>query len=280
MLIMNRKWHYILVCLISIVTISFSCTNDDNEIVDFPKENEPSSLFNERLFICHRGLDGYPENTLVAIEAAINAGYKAIECDIEITKDGIPVLSHDKTIDRCSNGRGRISDMTYLDLLQYDFGSWKDSRFTGEKIPTLDEVLKQCKKYNVILELDLAGKIPGERIDTIYNVVANNDMLDLTLFTARDNQLKVFLSQKKDVCISISGVYNLDIAMSSLYLRDYSMYSNFSLPADSVKKEIVEYAHTTGVKVKTWPVDEASKAKMLFNMGVDYIQTNVLGPEL
>lgn len=258
---------------------SLSCSIEDSStLIDETEELVPSSLFMERFFICHRGLDGYPENTLVAIEAAIKNGYKAVECDIEITKDGIPVLSHDKTIDRCSNGEGKISDMTYEELLQYDFGSWKDLRFIGEKIPTLEEALKICKKYGVILELDLAGKIPGGQIDTVYKVVEKNKMQGFALLTAREYQLKEFLTEKKNVCVSISGIYNLTNAKDALYIKELSEYCNFSMPSDSVNQAIIDYSHANGIKVKIWPVDDVNEANMLFNMGVDYIQTNILGP--
>ena len=123
-----------IILLFSITSVFFSCSNDDNSIESIEFEIKPSTQFNEKFLICHRGLDGYPENTKIAIESAIKAGYRAVECDIAITKDSIPVLSHDRTIDCCSNGEGRISDMTYQELLQYDFGTWKDERFAGEKI--------------------------------------------------------------------------------------------------------------------------------------------------
>lgn len=114
----NMKKLHVLFCFL----LLFSCSKEDNsyEITEI----DPSKYFNHNLLIAHRGLAGYPENTYTAILAAIDAGYKAVECDIARTSDGVYVLSHDWTIDRCSNGKGKISEMTYDELLKFDFGSW------------------------------------------------------------------------------------------------------------------------------------------------------------
>ena len=70
----------------------------------------------------HRGFSGkYPENTLLAFEKAIEAGAEGMEFDVQLTKDGELVIIHDETIDRTSNGSGRVKDFTYEELLQYDF---------------------------------------------------------------------------------------------------------------------------------------------------------------
>lgn len=133
------------VIIIFVLLGLMSCTNEDNPNVFV--EFDPTVFFNEKLLIAHRGLaNDYPENTYESIKAAIAHGFKWIECDIAITKDKIPVLSHDWTIDRCSTGKGNVYDMTYNELLQYDFGSWKGEQFKGIKIPKLIDILKLCKE--------------------------------------------------------------------------------------------------------------------------------------
>lgn len=90
----------------------------------------------------HRGICArYPENTLISFEAAIRAGVDLIEFDVNITKDGVPVVIHDNTIDRTSDHEGLTRDYTLEQLKTFDFGSHKDAAFAGTPIPTLDEVL-------------------------------------------------------------------------------------------------------------------------------------------
>lgn len=105
--------------------------------------------------VAHRGYSSVaPENTLPAYKLAKQNGFNYVECDICWTSDNIPVLSHDTTIDRCSNGTGSIASMTLAQLKTYDFGSWKSSAYTGTKIPTFEEFIELCRDLGLYPYLD------------------------------------------------------------------------------------------------------------------------------
>ena len=94
----------------------------------------------------HRGYNTVaPENTIPAFILSKKNGFKYVECDVSFTSDGVPVLLHDSTIDRTSDGSGSIASMTYAQAAQYDYGSWKSSAYAGTHLPTLDEFLLTCK---------------------------------------------------------------------------------------------------------------------------------------
>jgi len=97
----------------------------------------------KKMLIAHRGLSAtYPENTLPAFEQALKLNIDAIEFDVRMTRDGVPVLSHDERIDRCGSGKtGLIRDFTFEELRKLDFGAWKSPEFAGTRIPTLFELL-------------------------------------------------------------------------------------------------------------------------------------------
>lgn len=100
--------------------------------------------------IAHRGYSSMaPENTLPAFILAKQKGFNFVECDVSFTNDDVAVLLHDDTIDRTSNGSGKISELTYNELLQYDFGSYKSNTYTGTKIPTFMEFIDLCKKIGL-----------------------------------------------------------------------------------------------------------------------------------
>lgn len=110
--------------------------------------------------ICaHRGAsDTHPENTITAFREAIRLGAQMIEFDVATTKDGKLVLMHDRTIDRTTNGSGRPEEWLLVDLKKLDAGSWKNSRFEGEQIPTLGEALDLMPR-NIWLNVHLKSGV-------------------------------------------------------------------------------------------------------------------------
>ena len=107
----------------------------------------------------HRGAsDTHPENTIAAFREAIRLGAQMIEFDVATTKDGKLVLMHDRTIDRTTNGSGRPEEWLLVDLKKLDAGSWKNSRFEGEQIPTLGEALDLMPR-NIWLNVHLKSGV-------------------------------------------------------------------------------------------------------------------------
>jgi len=105
----------------------------------------------------HRGaMDTYPENTVPAFEEAARLGAQMIEFDVYLTKDGELVIIHDPTVDRTTDGTGKVEDFTLAGIKQLDAGSWKDPKFAGVRIPTLKEAL-DVMPLNVWLNVHLKG---------------------------------------------------------------------------------------------------------------------------
>ena len=114
--------------------------------------------------ISHRGANMVaPQNTLPAFKKSFEIGCDGVETDIHLTKDGVPVLCHNFTIDDTSTGKGAIKDMTLEELLQFDFGSYKGEEYKDTKIPLLEDFIKLCKENNVeVLNIELKSEVPGE----------------------------------------------------------------------------------------------------------------------
>ena len=111
----------------------------------------------------HRGVGTeFPEETMCAFRAAVEQGYGMIELDTKFTKDNRCVLLHDRTINRTGRRKdGKavaenlpITDLTLEEVLQWEFGSWKQDSFAGEKIPLLEEVLALAKETGIPLKFD------------------------------------------------------------------------------------------------------------------------------
>src|SRR5260370_34253936 len=103
----------------------------------------------------HRGnADECPENTLASFRSAIELDVDVIECDVHLSDDGGLAVIHDHLLDRTTDGSGLVRDYTMAELKRFDAGSWKDPRFAGERIPSLDEVLAVAQgRVGVAIEI-------------------------------------------------------------------------------------------------------------------------------
>ncbi len=116
------------------------------------------------IVVAHRGsVHLAPENTLAAIEKAIEQGADLIEIDIRQTRDGHLVLMHDATVDRTTDGSGRVADMTLAQIKRLDAGSWFHPRFAGERVPTLAEAL-QAMEGRALPDLDIKDVDPPKLV--------------------------------------------------------------------------------------------------------------------
>jgi glycerophosphoryl diester phosphodiesterase len=106
--------------------------------------------------IAHRGASGHaPENTLAAFREAVKLGATFIETDLHLTRDAQFVAFHDANLQRTTNGTGPVRERTKAELRELDAGRWFDRDFVGEKIPTIEEVLKFGRDNDVVLYLEL-----------------------------------------------------------------------------------------------------------------------------
>ena len=132
--------------------------------------------FAEPIVIAHRGRDATtPENTLAAFRHSIAAGITILETDVRVTKDGEFVLLHDETVDRTTNGRGSIGDLTLAEVQKLDAGS-------GERIPTLREALRLVRETGTSLLLDMK---PGTPVKPVLQLVRSERAEQNVIFGLR-----------------------------------------------------------------------------------------------
>ncbi|SHE64356.1 glycerophosphoryl diester phosphodiesterase [Vibrio gazogenes] len=106
--------------------------------------------------MAHRGYSSQaPENTLAAFQRAIAFGCQWIELDVQLTADHIPVVIHDQTLERCTDGVGKIGELTFSELTQYSAGHWFDQAFSDETVPSLEATLQLAKQHQINLNIEL-----------------------------------------------------------------------------------------------------------------------------
>ena len=135
----------------------------------------------------HRGLIFQaPENTLAGFDACMNLRL-GLELDIQRTKDGVLVLMHDSEVNRTTNGKGKVSEITLAELKKLDAGSWFDIRFKGEKVPTLEEFLFRLARYkesNPLVCVDV--KIDDDQlVEEMVGLARKHQVLEYLMFIGR-----------------------------------------------------------------------------------------------
>src|SRR5512139_1614857 len=126
----------------------------------------------------HRGASAHaPENTLAAFELALAQQADAIELDVKLSADGQVMVIHDSSVDRTTNGHGKVQDMTLAELKALDAGSFFNSQFAGEKIPTLNEVFEAMGKRTFInIELKNHRSHGEDLVETVCMLVKKHQM--------------------------------------------------------------------------------------------------------
>ena len=219
------------------------------------------TLNDSMVSVNHRGWKDAPENTLSAYRESYQQGFKYVECDVQFTKDGVAVLLHDDTIDRTSNGSGTLSQMTYNEVLQYDFGSWKNAKYAGENIPTFYEFISLCKRLELHPYIELKGNMSDEEAKQLIGIVADCNMLDKVSWISFDGG-------------TLSNIAaNCPTARIGWVMSDYQiniLSSNTIAPVESVPDQRVcaEFAYTL-VKDTDNVITHINKLIMIFFI-IDY----------
>lgn len=219
----------------------------------------------------HRGASAYaPENTMSSFKKAFQLGSNGIELDLQKTKDGKIVIFHDKEIDKKSNGTGKISDYTYNELLELDFGSWFGKEFKNEKIVLFEDFMKSVSDKNLILAIEL--KEEGIEKDTleIINKYYNKDNIFITsfLYNALSN------IRKLDNNIKIGWLIGEDINKKNVSELIKISGNQICPPANLVSKEGIKLARENGLSVRLWGVSNEEIMERVYKFDIDGMTVN------
>jgi len=226
------------------------------------------------LVIAHRGANAHaPENTLPAFQKAVELGAHGAENDILLTQDGIVVLSHDVTIDRCSNGTGRIDEMTLAQLREYDFGSWFSPEFAGTQIPTLEEFLEVVAGMGFIL-IELKTNDRDIAAQAVAAVKARG-LMDKTVFQSFD-MAAIQACKAADPAAKIALLYGGGDYDRQIRTDPAAFIAEHRLDAlhpqhTVVTSKLVRACKEAGVPVRTWTVNERNRISAVIGQGVQGI---------
>ena len=227
----------------------------------------------------HRGLSAhYPENTLVAFEAARQESVRWIETDVSMLQDETLIIFHDDRQGRTVSGDKLVADSVWADFAEADAGIWKALAFTGEPVLTLAELLLWRQQQGICLNLEI--KCHGGRQDRMAQrlasalqqtttddiVVSSFDVYFLQLLRQLMPDLR--LASIHDELAQMSEALTKPLSIEAVHLNHILIRS----PDD------VAFFHKKGLDVRAWTVNEVSRAIQLFDWGVDMVISD--DPEL
>ena len=237
-------------------------------------ELETETMEKDFMLIGHRGATGYTdEHTIKGYQMALDKGADYIELDLQLTKDNKLLCMHDSTIDRTTTGTGKVADMT-LSYIQTNFTS-----LNGEPIPSLDDVLNHFgtevkyyietkRPFDVNMDKELLTQlkakgligIGSERFQVIIQSFARESLINI------HNQFS-----------NIPLAY-LTSTFSEAEMDDCLSYGSYAIAPKytTITKELVDLAHSKGLKVHAWTVNTTDEMQSLIQMGVDGFFTNYL----
>ncbi|MBO5879872.1 MAG: hypothetical protein J6Q68_04915 [Clostridia bacterium] len=225
----------------------------------------------------HRGFNTVaPENSMPAFGAAIALGAEEIEFDLWSTKDRVLVSCHDSTLDRVSDGSGKIYDYTYEELLKLDFGVKCGEKYRGLKIPTFEEILQKFAG-RVIMNIHVKiwdANFSDRMIEEIVGLIRKYDCEKHVYFmTTSDEIIKAVMEYAPDICVCVGwdgnkepmSIVDRAIALGAQKVQLFKPYFN---------QESIDKAHRNGIICNVFWADDTEEAIRYREMGIDCILTN------
>ena len=219
----------------------------------------------------HRGASSYrPENTLISFRYGVELGANGIELDLQKTKDGKVVIFHDDVIDNKSNGRGKIADYTYAELLEMDFGAWKGEEFKGTKICLFEDFAKEFLRKDLTFAIEIkAENLEKEALEVIYQY-KKHDKIYISSFKF-DILEKVRALDKE---IKISWLIQEPINEANVE-KLLSIGGNQICPeAKDVTKEGIALAEKNGLGVRLWGVYDEEIMRSVYPLAPEGMTVN------
>lgn len=231
--------------------------------------NSPPQIF------AHRGDSGsVPENTLAAFESAISAGADGVEFDVQRTLDGEIVVIHDESLQRTAGNPAQVGEMALQDLQGLDAGSWFGPQFSGQRVPTLAQVLELLGPTGLIINIELkTNRVPYAGLaGQVLNLVEQFGLMERIILSSFNHHS---LAEAKQLAprVACAAVVETQLLEPWAYVA-YHGFQALHPTHHAITEQVVAQCHAAGLAVRPWTVDEREVAEAMLILGVDGIITN------
>jgi len=231
--------------------------------------------------IAHRGISGrYPENTLVAYQHAIDAKADWIELDVYTTADGVVIVSHDSTADRCTDGHGYFHAMTLEQVKKLDAGSWFDPQFAGLRIPTLEETLDFMGDGRIRICIEIKGDGTANYLRTaraVVEILQRRKILRHVVLASFNHEAlravktwEPLLATSLDPTPQDGSLTPWELCQQVLKYNITAMQHTY----ETLTPEIIDEAHQHGFSLWAWTVNDPDDMRRIVAMEPDAIMTD------
>ena len=249
-----------------------------------PKTHYP--IEREMQVLGHRGARGVaPENTMAGFDVCANLGV-GFELDTQLCFSGEPVVFHDDTLDRCTNGSGRLQDYSLKQLKKLDAGSHFCNRFRGEPIPTLGEVLETYGQQ-VVIDIEIKDESfensPKPLVDAVFKEIDKRNLHERVCITSFNPEALWLMRERCPEILRGQLYYSFGDTQLPIYQREFLRNLGFNNRVQPdwlvprhlmIDADYVERYRKLGYRISTWTVNHPGEMKRLLNLGVDSIITD------
>lgn len=224
--------------------------------------------------IGHRGAAGYaPENTLEGIHTAADMGVEWVELDVKLTKDEIPIIFHDETLDRTTNGSGNVADKTLEELRELEAGSWFGESFAGLKIPTLEEAVEVLIERELGLNLEIKP-CPAREVETAEAAL---DILSHIWDDHDQLLISSFQHVSLETAMDLVPDWHRGLLLPEHWpdnwaeLADYLKVSSLNINGNTCTEDQVASLIELELPIAAYTINEPDRARVLQSWGVGSI---------
>ena len=233
--------------------------------------------FPRPIILAHRGdLAHAPENTLPSFSQAIQKGADGVELDVKLTADGHVIVIHDTTVDRTTNGHGKVASCTLDAIRKLDAGSWFDTKFSNTKIPLLEEVFETVGKDKLInIELTNYNTPKDGLTQKVCELIKKHNNQKQILFSSFfSSNLKIAMQILPDVprgLLAMPGLIGLWARSFGFMFGEYqALHPHIS----NANKEQTQRVHRLKRRVHVWTANTPTEINRLKEFGIDGIFTD------
>ena len=225
-------------------------------------------------WIAHRGAGKLaPENTLAAFRLGASHGFRAFECDVKLSRDGVPFLLHDARLDRTTSARGSAGERDWAELSRLDAGAWHGPAFAGETLASLAAIEQFCIEGGHALNLEIKPT-PGQEVLTGQVVGRLASRQCKTVFSSFQPEA---LSGAAETAPDIPRALLLDALKPGWLLQARALGCAAVVTAYRLMdKAVIDAIHSAGMRALVYTVNDAAVAKALTGNGVDGIITDAV----